>query len=220
MKREHTRLKMMDQREYASHPTLDPIKFYRLPILGKLYRRRVELCLAECSGGLRVLEVGFGSGVTFLNLSELYGEIHGIDLTSPVEEVTAVFTNKHLPVFLKNGNVLKMDYADNYFDTVLLISILEHLKPADLDMAFREIFRVLKPGGQVVFGIPVERPLMVFVYRLLGYDIRKHHFSTEKDVCSSARRVFGDGKVVEMNSLFGPIYEVGAYVKAGSPSPE
>ncbi len=44
--------------------------------------------MAECAGGKRVLEVGFGSGVTFPNLNEQYEEIHGLDLKAPVEEIS------------------------------------------------------------------------------------------------------------------------------------
>jgi ubiquinone/menaquinone biosynthesis C-methylase UbiE len=71
-----------------------------------------------------------------------------------------------------------MPYEDNQFDTVLLISIPERLKAYELEQVFSDIKRVLKPGGQVVYGAPVERPFMVFMFRILGYDIRDHHFST------------------------------------------
>lgn len=81
-----------------------------------------------------------------------------------------------MKTFLQNGNVLNMPYEDGYFDTVLLISILEHLKPEEQSQAFAEIKRVLKPGGQVVYGVPVERPLMVFLFRMLGHDIRQGTF--------------------------------------------
>ena len=47
------------------------------------------------------------------------------------------------------------------------ISILEHLRPDEQDAAFREIRRVLRPGGQVVYGVPIERRLMVFMFRLM-----------------------------------------------------
>jgi SAM-dependent methyltransferase len=206
-------LKMLDRGEYAAHPTLDPIKFYRLPVLGRLYRRRVELCLSACKGGERVLEVGFGSGVSFLSLSELYAEIHGVDLTAPIEDVQAVFRKRNLTLHLTRGNVLELPHPDGFFDTVLLTSILEHLKPGELDTAFAEIARVLKPHGQVVYGVPVERPLMVFAFKLLGYNIREHHFSTEREVGSAARRRFGDGEVLVLHCPFGPIYEVGSFVK-------
>jgi ubiquinone/menaquinone biosynthesis C-methylase UbiE len=154
--------------------------------------------------------------VTFLNLHAIYAEIYGLDLTASAEEVAAVFAARQIKTDLRNGDVLSMPYADNTFDTVLLVSILEHLKPDRQSAAFREIRRVLKPGGQVVYGVPIERPLMVFLFRLLGTDIRKEHFSTELDVANAAEAVLKRVRLIQMRgafSLFGPVYEVGHFVK-------
>jgi len=213
------RLKLLPYCEYAGVDRNDPLRFYFWPIIGRMYRRRIELCLAECTGGQRVLEVGFGSGVTFLNLAECYKEIHGLDLNASVEDVTAVFKAKQIETHVQNGSVLSMPYEDDFFDTVLLISILEHLKPFEQIQVFREIRRVLKPGGQTVYGVPIERGFMVFMFRLLGCSIREHHFSTEKDVFNAASSVLDKVRVVQMQSvpsLFGPVYEVGHFVKSGS----
>jgi len=210
------KLKLLPSHAYAGVNRNDPIRFYYWPILGGLYRRRVELCLAECRGGERVLEVGFGSGVTFLNLHDRYQEIHGLDLTADSAQVTAVFQARGIQTDLRNGSILQMPYADNSFDTVLLISILEHLKPHEQDQAFREMRRVLKPGGQVVYGVPVERPLMVIMFRLLGYNIREHHFSTEKDVAAAAGRVLDlvrRAPMLSPLSFLGRVYEVGHFIK-------
>ena len=217
------RLELLPHKEYVDAGQSDPIRFYFWPILGTMYRRRVEICLAQCRGGDRILEVGFGSGVTFLNLHESYKEIYGLDLTGSAEEVKALFKARQIETHLQNGNVLNMPYADDYFDTVLLISILEHLKPDELIRAFQEIRRVLKPGGQVVYGIPIERPLMVFVFRLMGSNIREHHYSTEKEVFEAANGFFKKVGLIQMQSvppLFGPVYEVASFVKTGeSPRP-
>jgi ubiquinone/menaquinone biosynthesis C-methylase UbiE len=120
---------------------------------------------------------------------------------------------------LQNGNVLSMPYEDDFFDTVLLISILEHLKPTEQSQAFGEIRRVLKPSGQVVYGVPIERQLMVFIFRLMGVNIREHHFSTEKQVCSAAESVLHKVRVIQMQSplsLLGPVYEVGHFIKSNA----
>jgi SAM-dependent methyltransferase len=213
------KLKLLAYREYAGVDRNDPLRFYFWPIIGKMYRRRVELCLGECAGGQRILEVGFGSGVTFLNLGDSYKEIHGLDLNVSVEDVEAVFEARQIETHLRNGSVLSMPYEDNFFDAVLLISILEHIKPSEQIQAFREIRRVLKPQGQVVYGVPIERAFMVFMFRLLGYNIREHHFSTERDVFDAANCVLDEVRVVRMKSvpsLFGPVYEVGHFVKRGS----
>jgi len=209
-------LKIMPLSQYKGVNRKDPIRYYYWPVFGKMYRRRVELALGECRSGFRVLEVGFGTGLTFLNLNDIYKEIYGLDLTANLEAIKSVFEPMGIPLFLKNGDILTLPYEENYFDTVLLISILEHLKPFELDQAFAEVRRVLKPGGQVVYGTPVERPLMVAMFRVLGYDIRKEHFSTEKQIADVARKTFSKGHVIQMKGIpsqAGAVYEVGNFTK-------
>lgn len=212
-------LKLLPYREYAGVDRNDPLRFYYWPIIGTMYRRRVELCLAQCSGGERILEIGFGSGVTFLNLNEDYKEIYGLDLSASVEEVAFVFKTKQIETHLQNGSVLSMPYEDDFFDTVLLISILEHLKSSEQIRAFQEIRRVLKAGGQAIYGVPIERRFMVWMFWLMGCNIREHHFSTEKDVFGAADSILDKVRLVQMQStpsLFGPVYEIGHFVKGSS----
>jgi ubiquinone/menaquinone biosynthesis C-methylase UbiE len=212
----YVKLSLLDYHQYRGVNQKDPIRFYYWPLIGRLYRKRVEMCLSKCKGGERVLEVGFGTGLSFLNLKELYPEIFGIDLDAAVDQVRNVFEDLGVSVDLRNGNVLNMPFSDAHFDTVLLISILEHLKPAELEKAFAEIRRVLKPGGQVVFGVPVERPLMAAIFRLIGVNIREHHFSTHDEVLAAAKRLFPEEPFeVETLEVFpmGKLYQVGSFQK-------
>ncbi|WKZ41150.1 MAG: class I SAM-dependent methyltransferase [Anaerolineales bacterium] len=209
-------LKLLPAQTYKGVNQFDPIKYYYWPVFGKMYRRRVELALGECTGGERVLEVGFGTGLAFPNLHDLYKEIHGIDLTADIESVQSVFEPMGIPLFLEKGDVLNMPYPENKFDAVLLISILEHLKPLELEQAFAEVKRVLKPGGQMVYGTPVEKPFMVFMFRMMGHDIRDEHFSTEKEIAAAAYKAFSKGHVIEMKStppIAGAVYNVGNFIK-------
>jgi ubiquinone/menaquinone biosynthesis C-methylase UbiE len=218
MTEQNVKLKLLPTKEYTGVNELDPIRYYRLPVFGKLYRSRVEHCLAELKGGDRILEIGFGTGLTFLNLKDMYNNIHGLDLTADVEAIEALFKRHDVPTDLKVGSVLDMPYEDNTFDSVLLISILEHLQPEDQITAFKEMHRVLKPGGQIVYGVPIERPLMVFLFRVLGHDIRLEHFSTEEDVSRAANEVLEQVRIVNMKgipSFTGNVYQVGHFVKAG-----
>ena len=209
-------LKLLPKDEYAGVNELDPIKYYYFPIFGKMYRRRVELCLSQCKGGEKILEIGFGTGLAFLNLDPIYKEIHGLDLTVEIAKVEELFKKHGVETHLKNGSVLSMPYENDTFDTVLLVSILEHLKPDELKQAFSEIHRVLKPGGQVIYGVPVEREFMVFMFRLLGHNIRDEHFSTEEDVYQAAKKQFIEIEQIKMRgtpSFIGEIYHVGHFVK-------
>jgi ubiquinone/menaquinone biosynthesis C-methylase UbiE len=210
-------LELLPRHEYRGVNEHDPIRLYYSPFFGPLYRRRVEMCLEECTGGEKILEVGFGTGLSFLNLAPQYKEIHGIDLTADIAAVKQVFAAHNIHPDLRTGNVTQLPYADNIFDTVLLISILEHLQPAEQSAAFAEIKRVLKPGAQVVYGVPVERRLVVLAFRLLGVNIREHHFSTEK-VVEDAVKSAGFEQVRLRNlrpfAGIGPlVYQVGHFRK-------
>lgn len=207
-------LEMLPIDSYIGVNKNDPIRFYDYPVIGRLYKRRVELCLSELKPGNRILEVGFGSGVTFLNLNRKYKEICGVDLSADAAGISSVFTNMGINVCLKNGSILDMPFPDGHFDAVLLISILEHLAPQEQDRAFSEISRVLASGGQVVYGVPVERKLMKFLFRLMGYSIEAHHLSSEKEVFASADKILKRHNIVKMNAgVLGCIYEVGHFIK-------
>jgi SAM-dependent methyltransferase len=45
-----------------------------------------------------------------------------------------------------------MPFADGSFNTVIANCVVEHIP--DLDAALRETFRVLRPGGRFLFGVP------------------------------------------------------------------
>lgn len=214
---EPQKLRMLKREEYLVLSESDPLIFYYLPFFGSLYRRRVELALNECPGGERILEIGYGSGLTFLNLAERYKEIHGLELFSNPQQVEEMWKKHGVETDLKQGDLLSLPYESGYFDTVLLISTLEHLKPTDQPTAMAEFQRVLKPGGHLVYGVPIERPLMQAAFRMLGYDIREHHFSTEKDVATAASKYFKQIRLRQLKSpipLTGAIYEVGHFEKA------
>ncbi len=213
MQRDHIRLKMLPVDEYYFIED-DPIRFYFAPILGRLYRRRVELVLEELTGGKRVLDVGYGSGVAFLNLKDMYQSSYGADLFVPPNAVKKVFQDHGIPLNLRKSSVLDLPYENGFFDSVIAISILEHLKPNQQMSAFKEMKRILKPGGQIVYGVPIERPLMVFLFKALGVNIHDFHFSTEKDVAETARKTLTEIRIKNQTLPFGgSIYEVGHFVK-------
>ena len=163
-----TKLKMLTRSQYDKlrlNPQIDPIEIYFKPIFGKFYRGRVELCLDELIPGKRVLEIGYGSGVAFLNLHDQFSKIDGLDVNAPSERVTDLYRSLGINVNLRKGNVLKMPYPDKYFDCVLAISILEHLQPEEQMVAMEEIKRVLKNGGQFIYGVPIASKTMELFFK-------------------------------------------------------
>lgn len=89
--------------------------------------------------------------------SNLPGLVVGLDL--PAEEDARLgFSTKSLTRFTRGRHVAvfgrgeAMPFPDEFFDTVLMIEVVEHVE-GDED-AVREIYRVLKPGGVLVLATP------------------------------------------------------------------
>jgi ubiquinone/menaquinone biosynthesis C-methylase UbiE len=101
----------------------------------------------------QALELGCGTGFFMLNLT-LGGVIehgHVTDLSPRMVEV-ALRNAEHLELELEGrvADAESIPYPDDSFDLVVGHAVLHHIP--DLDVALREVLRVLKPGGRFVFA--------------------------------------------------------------------
>lgn len=183
-------LEMLAPGSYAWTGQADPIRYYRIPIIGTLFRRRVVRCVSLLPTGRRVLEVGYGSGVSFLNLGRRFSEIHGLDLHEHGDAVARSFAGRGLNLRLRQGTITALPYADGYFDAALAVSIHEELPGKHQDAAFSEIRRVLRPGGCYVVGVPGVNFAMNTALLLLGCDVGHYHVTTEKNVLAKMEEHF------------------------------
>ena len=167
-------------------PGDDPLRFHYHPIVGRFYRRRIDGCLALLGTGERVLDVGYGSGTSFLGLAERFREVHGLDTHDYGPAIARVFAGDGVHVDLRRGSILDAPYPDAMFDAVLAMSVLEHLQPAEQPRVMREMSRLLRPGGALVVGVPASNAMMTLAFGLLGCDIRRHHFSSPAVVMAAA----------------------------------
>ncbi|NUM74899.1 class I SAM-dependent methyltransferase [candidate division KSB1 bacterium] len=99
-------------------------------------------------GAQRILDLGCGDGKNCLELGKINHqlEFHGIDLLDPAR----------VPDFIQyhrlDLSTATLPYADNFFDTILFVHVIEHLdNPSPLG---KEIQRVLKPGGRIYIETP------------------------------------------------------------------
>lgn len=177
-------------------PKDDPLRFYYWPVIGSLYRRRIDGCVALLERGERVLEIGYGSGTSFLELSARYENVYGLDTHDYGPAIAQIFRREGLHVALERGSVLDPPYPDGHFDAILAMSVLEHLRPEDQPRVMGQLRRLLRSGGVLVVGVPGDNWLMSVGFRLLGYDIRQHHFSGSRIVLQAASRVLTIERVV------------------------
>jgi len=52
-------------------------------------------------------------------------------------------------------DITDINFKDNYFDFIIRNHVLEHI--VDDQKAMRELFRVLKPGGEAILQVPISR---------------------------------------------------------------
>ncbi len=101
----------------------------------------------------RALELGCGTGFFLLNLKQagVLAEGHVTDLSPGMVEVAR--RNARNLGFEVEGRVAdaeSLPYPDDHFDLVVGHAVLHHIP--DVELALREVLRVLKPGGRFVFA--------------------------------------------------------------------
>ena len=64
---------------------------------------------------------------------------------------------------------------------------------------------------------PVFLAVFIVCWGVLGYNIREHHFSTEKDVANAAGAAMEKVRIKQLKSTLGAVYEVGHFVKRQAP---
>lgn len=161
----------------------DPIEFYRRPIVGKLFRERINrgLGLLGTRRFPRALEVGYGAGALQVALAPAVDELHGIDLDADPKPVRELLAGRGLSSELVQGSVLELPYPDASFDLVFCFSVIEHLR--EYGKALSEMRRVLRPAGLLLLGMPSVNKLMEAGFFAIGFKgIDDHHVTTPAEV--------------------------------------
>jgi ubiquinone/menaquinone biosynthesis C-methylase UbiE len=127
---------------------------------GRIGQEQVRLKLVKALGGLDgrrfgdALEIGSGTGYFSLNLVQL-GLIERLTATdiSPgmLKRLAATAEGLGIAgVTTVATDAEELPFADESFDLVLGHAVLHHIP--DLDRAFSEFLRVLRPGGMIAFA--------------------------------------------------------------------
>lgn len=104
-------------------------------------RRTLEDLRRRCGGG-RMLDLGCGTGFLIAMATDLFDEIHGVDVTQAMLDQVDTSSGK---VTLHNTPAEKLPFPDEHFDLVAAYSFLHHTE--DFSRVMREALRVLRRGG-------------------------------------------------------------------------
>lgn len=120
---------------------------------GPWYRRQA-LLRAGLRPGMRVLDVGVGTGLVASEVARIVGDA---SLVTGIDPSVGMMSKARLPsgVCLLQGRAEAIPLGDSSVDFLSMGYALRHL--SDLNAAFDEFHRVLKPGGRICL-LEITRP--------------------------------------------------------------
>ncbi len=110
--------------------------------------------------GSELLHAGCGSGQVDQDLqSEM--NITALDISVPALQLYR--RNNPRAKAIKHGSILNLPFADETFDGVYDLGVVEHFTHEEINRILRQFHRVLKPGGKVLLFWPHKKATSVWV---------------------------------------------------------
>lgn len=157
---------------------------------------------------MKVLDLGCGTGTLTLMIKRAHptAEVTGLDGDPQVLDIAR---NKSHGTNIQwdKGLASSLPYPDSVFDRVVTSLVIHHLVTDDKRRAFKEIYRVLKPRGElhlVDFGAPPS-PFMRFISRYIRLEETADNFEglIPRFITEAG---FGEVKEAEhFVTIFGPL---------------
>jgi SAM-dependent methyltransferase len=121
------------------------------PMLADLRAQRANKLIPPTLRTGRILDIGCGTYPYFLAHTS-FAEKFAIDQL-PLPQQTA--SELKIESFTLDLEVEPhLPFENDYFESVTLLAVVEHLDPALMAKLFQEVYRTLKPGGMVVLTTP------------------------------------------------------------------
>lgn len=112
--------------------------------------------------GMKILDAMCGTGQTTEYLLAHGAEVTGLDISN---EVIDEFRKRWSNIHAVKRSLLDSGLAASSFDCVAVVGGLHHIHP-NLNLAMREIHRILKPGGYLCFMEPHSGSLPDLIRRV------------------------------------------------------
>jgi len=149
-------------------------------IVGDDRYRRPLITQADIRADQKVLDLGCGTGTVVIMVKQAQpgADVHGLDADPEILAIAArKASQRAVSVTFQQGMAFALPYPDQSMDRVLSSLMIHHLKTTDKYRMAAEVFRILKPDGElhvVDFGKPIDA-----YSRMLGYLL--HRFEEAAD---------------------------------------
>lgn len=133
-------------------------KFEQQRKLNPMENWRANIVISNLKNEKNLLNIGVGSGRFEEKLFLKYQNIKyiGTDIT---QKTLKRLSNKFPNHIFKFQKLPFLDFDNLYFDQIILLEVLEHIKPSQTFQLLGEIFRVLKNDGIFILSVPINEGL-------------------------------------------------------------
>lgn len=118
--------------------------------------RKTGLEMLQAQPGQKILEIGFGTGHSLMELARSVGpsgKVLGIDLSEKMVEISRQRADDEglgKRIELSCGDALHLPYESGSLDGIFMSFTLELFDTPEIPLVLAECKRVLKPGGRIV----------------------------------------------------------------------
>lgn len=172
-------------RQWSYFKDADEAKF-RWQTRGPVFAASERCLVSVAAGDGSLLEVGCGEGGNLFHVGPGNGLTVGLDFSM----AKAVFAAGAIPwARAVCGDAVRLPFRRSVFDRVLCRDLLHHLRVPEQREAIEEMFRVCRPGGEVVVIEPNGRNPLIAAFALLVPAERGMFRSTPARVAGVVRGV-------------------------------
>jgi ubiquinone/menaquinone biosynthesis C-methylase UbiE len=164
-----------------------------------------------------IWDFGCGPGQTSKYLKDLGIEVSGLDLSENILEQARTI---HPEIGFRKGNILELEFDDDSIAGIVAFYAIVHFTEEQVEMGFREIFRVLQPGGLFLFTYHIgEKTIHLDEFLGKKVDIDFMFFTTDFIFSCLKHSGFEKIEIIEREPYPGVEYESRrAYVFALKPT--